>query len=150
MGILFVFIMIVFAFLLGTGAASQEERTELKMTPYTAKNSARNASEFEVRMDINSGNEQKSYNFKAIAGKTTVFDLLKEASLNNNLEMKYDDKKYSFGVFVESIDGIKDGSNGKNWQYYINGTLGDLAADKKILNEGDKVEWRFEKVPIFN
>ena len=36
----------------------------------------------------------------------------------------------------------------KYWQYYINNTLGDVAADKKVLEEGDKLEWRFEEVPF--
>lgn len=143
----FFLLILIFAIVLGSDTASKEERTEIKLTPIE-RISDKNEASFTVTMAINSGKEQKTYNLKATFDKTTVFDILKEASSSNNLEMKYDDKKYSFGVYIESIDGIKDGSGGKYWQYYVNGALGDVAADKKILKEGDKVEWRFEKVPF--
>lgn len=75
----------------------------------------------------------------------TVFDALKELSNGGKaFELKYNNN-YSFGVFVESIGGIKNGDGGKYWQYYVNGKLGEVAADKKEVKAGDKVEWRFEK-----
>jgi hypothetical protein len=78
----------------------------------------------------------------------TVFDFLKKVSETDKVELKYNNN-YSFGVFIESIADIKNGDNGKYWQYYINNVLGDVAADKKEVKAGDKVEWRFEKVPEF-
>jgi len=76
----------------------------------------------------------------------TVFDALKQLSNNGKaLELKYNNN-YKYGVFVESIGGVKNGDGGKYWQYYVNGKLGDVAADKKEVKTGDKVEWRFEKV----
>lgn len=77
---------------------------------------------------------------------TTVFDALKSYSENKKIELKYNNN-YSFGVFVESIAGIKNGDSGKYWQYYVNDKLGEVAADKKEVKAGDKVEWRFEKAP---
>ena len=51
------------------------------------------------------------------------------------------------GVFVETIDLVKNGTEGKYWQYFINDKLGEVAADKKTIKEDDKIEWRFE-VPL--
>lgn len=78
----------------------------------------------------------------------TVFDALKELSNGGKaFELKYNNN-YSFGVFIESIGGVKNGDDGKYWQYYVNDKLGEVAADKQELKAGDKVEWRFEKVPF--
>jgi len=78
---------------------------------------------------------------------STVFDALTEYGKANNIEIKSSiDNRY--GVFVESIGGIKNGDEGKYWQYYINNTLGDVAADKKAIGKNDVVEWRFENVPF--
>lgn len=75
----------------------------------------------------------------------TVFDALKELSNGGKaFELKYNNN-YSFGVFIESIGGVKNGDDGKYWQYYVNGKLGEVAADKQEVKAGDKVEWRFEK-----
>lgn len=79
---------------------------------------------------------------------TTVFDALKSYTESNEIDLKYSNNS-KYGIFVESIIGIKNGDEGKYWQYYVNGVLGDVAADKKMVKAGDKVEWRFEKVPEF-
>lgn|SRR5680860_429916 len=93
-------------------------------------------------------NENISVTLKIIANEddisreSTVFDISKE-----NVTVEYNNN-YDFGVFIESINGIKNGDDGKYWQYYINGKLGDVAVDKKNLEAGDEVEWRFEEVPF--
>ena len=94
-----------------------------------------------ILLKINSGSEEKKeYELNDISKQTTVFDVLE-----NNIDIEYNNN-YSYGVFIESIDGIKNGDDGKYWQYYVNDVLGDLAADKKILKDGDTVEWKFEEV----
>ncbi len=96
---------------------------------------------------IDKGVGDKLYYTRYLAApneKQTVFDALKTLSKENNFELKYNNN-YSFGVFVESIEGVKNGNQGKYWQYYINGKLGEVAADKKEIKAGDKVEWKFEK-----
>ncbi|MBU4339233.1 DUF4430 domain-containing protein [Patescibacteria group bacterium] len=82
------------------------------------------------------------------ANSTTVFDALKKYSENKKIDLKYNNN-YSYGVFVESIAGVKNGDDGKYWQYYVNDKLGEVAADKKEVKAGDKVEWRFEDVSGF-
>lgn len=100
---------------------------------------------------IDSGDEKKIYDGILLfeGNNNTIFSVLKKLSeVDKAFDIKYsNDARY--GIFVESIGGIKNGTDGKYWQYYINGTLGDVAADKKELKAGDKVEWRLEKVPEF-
>ena len=101
-----------------------------------------------IRYIINKGSgDPASYKAVLATGKETVFDMLKSLSGEKNFGLEYKYKYPQFGVFIESIAGIKNGTNGKYWQYYINDKLGEVAADKKQLKAGDKVEWRFEKVP---
>jgi len=46
-------------------------------------------------------------------------------------------------VFVTSIAGVpNDSERGLWWQYWVNGELGPVAANKYVLNNKDLVEWR--------
>ena len=88
--------------------------------------------------------EEDVYELSNISNESTVFDITEE-----NTDLEYNNN-YDFGVFIESINGIKNGDEGMYWQYYINDKLGDVAADKKNIEDGDVVEWRFEDVSSFN
>ncbi|MEA2098321.1 MAG: DUF4430 domain-containing protein [Patescibacteria group bacterium] len=88
-----------------------------------------------------------TYSFDKDGKESTVFSGLLNYGVENNVKIKYNNN-YSYGVFIESIDGIKNGDDEKYWQYYIDNVLGDSAADKKILKDGAIVEWRFEEVPF--
>ena len=77
---------------------------------------------------------------------STVFSLLEKLAQRENFEIEstlYE----GIGVFVESIDGLKGGTDNKWWQYWVNDELPMIAADKKEIKGGDKVEWKFE-VPL--
>lgn len=77
---------------------------------------------------------------------STVFSLLEELSQRENFEIEstlYE----GIGVFVETIDGLKGGTDNKWWQYWVNDELPMIAADKKEIKGGDKIEWKFE-VPL--
>ena len=77
---------------------------------------------------------------------STVFSLLERLAQRENFEVE--STLYAkMGVFVESIDGVKNGTAGKYWQYWVNDELPPVASDKKKVKEGDKVEWKFE-VPL--
>ena len=47
-------------------------------------------------------------------------------------------------MFVEAIEGVENGDNGKYWQYYVNGELPMVGANKYVLKDGDIVKWVFE------
>jgi len=78
-----------------------------------------------------------------ISADSTVFSLLEELAVRENFEIEttfYPE----MGIFVESINDFKSGSDNKWWQYYINGKLGETAADRKKAKSDDIIEWKFE------
>lgn len=87
-----------------------------------------------------------SYNVSLSRG-STVFSLLEELAKNKNFEIESTIYK-ELGVFVESINGFKNGTNNNYWQYWVNGELPMVAADKKEIKGGDIVEWKFAPSPF--
>jgi len=97
---------------------------------------------------ISKGEENISeYQITEITGDETVFSLLEKLSQKEKFEIKT--TQYDFGIFVESIADCENGTDGKFWQYWLNDKLGEVAADKKEVKKGDKIEWKFEVPPDF-
>lgn len=72
----------------------------------------------------------------------TAFDLLKNKAEELNIPLKT--KTYDIGILVEAIGDKENGEDGKYWLYYVNGEMPMVAADKKEIKPGDKVEFKFE------
>lgn len=53
-------------------------------------------------------------------------------------------KDYDFGTLVESIDGVKNGTDNKYWILYVNGTQATVGAGVYTIQKNDTIEWRFE------
>lgn len=90
-----------------------------------------------VTVVIDDGLVQKTYT--DIAG-SNAHEALLESAKQGNFEVK--SKQYDFGVFVEAI-ADKSNTKEKSWIYSVNDVSGDIAADKKSLNPGDMVSWRY-------
>lgn len=80
---------------------------------------------------------------KELKEEITAFDLLKITSEELNLSLET--KTYDIGILVESIGYKKNGQDGKYWLYYVNNEMPMVAADKKEIGAGDKVEFKFEE-----
>ncbi|GEM_PF-509528 len=88
----------------------------------------------------------KSYRVGQLEGRT-VFALLEKIAERENF--KIETKTYQdMGILVESIAGVKNGTDNKYWQYWVNGELPMIAADKKEVKGGDIVEWKFATSPF--
>jgi len=85
------------------------------------------------------------YNIDDVPADATVFSLLNKLAQENHFAITKTDYP-GMGVLVNSIAGLKGGTDNKWWQYWINGVLGDVAADKKPVHKGDKVIWKFEAI----
>lgn len=70
----------------------------------------------------------------------SVLEALQAVAARNNLVVRT--KQYDFGVLVEQI-GDRANTNDRAWIYFVNSVSGDVAADKKELNDGDVVEWKY-------
>lgn len=53
-------------------------------------------------------------------------------------------KEYSFGTIVESIDELVNGTDNKNWMYFVNEKEATVGAGDYKVNAGDVIEWRFK------
>ncbi|MFA7300741.1 MAG: DUF4430 domain-containing protein [Candidatus Shapirobacteria bacterium] len=68
----------------------------------------------------------------------TVFDVLTKTIKN------IESKQYDFGMMINSINGVKSGTDSKYWVYSVNDQSATIAADKYILKSNDKIVWSFE------
>lgn len=61
-----------------------------------------------------------------------------------NLTVKV--KYYGDMVYVQGISGVIENLNKTNyyWFYYVNGELGDVASNYKILTNNTIVDWKYE------
>ena len=100
----------------------------------------------EVTLIINNGEGDYQTFTNRFEEGMTAFDLLKSQAEKSLITLKT--KDYDIGLFIEAIGDKENGKDGKYWQYYINDDLPMVAADKKIVRVGDKVEFRFEKPPF--
>lgn len=99
--------------------------------------------EQDVSLIINNG-EELSLIFKSkFREGITVFDLLEEKTVESGLDLKV--KTYDIGILIEAIGEVENGKDGKYWLYYINGEMPMVAVDKKEINSGDEIEFKFEK-----
>jgi len=97
---------------------------------------------YKVPLIIDYSEGEKSMYQIEVPPQSTAFDVLQKASQLHNFELSY--KSSDFGVFIESISGRKNGTGGKYWLYYVNGTSPQVAADRRIINPNDTVEFRFQ------
>ena len=96
-------------------------------------------------IDFGEGNV-KSYQV-VLSKNSTIFSLLEELAKRENFKIEV--KFYEgMGVLVESIAGVKNGTDNKYWQYRVNGELPMVAADNYKVKNGDRVEWKFAPSPF--
>lgn len=74
--------------------------------------------------------------YKGITGKTAL-ELLKEVA-------HVETKDSSYGTYVDSINGIKGGTDGKYWTFYVNGSMATSGADSYQTKDGEVIEWKFQ------
>ena len=83
----------------------------------------------------------KSFEVKAADG-ATVFDTLKQACEENDLELNYDDSTTLFMTGIGDLN-MGDISEVDGWVYTVNGEDIWDAADVYKLKDGDTVTWKF-------
>lgn len=74
--------------------------------------------------------------YKGVDGKTAL-ELLKEVA-------QVETKDSSYGVYVDTINGVKGGTDGKYWTFYVNGTMATSGADAYKTKDGEVIEWKFQ------
>lgn len=137
-GIVYLLIFLVFV-ALGLNLLPGSYKSKLLFRNHPVASSSPLASTMGVTVEINDGNKVSA--FQNIKASNAYEALIAGAKLAN---LKIQTKQYDFGVFIEQIGELKN-TKDKAWIYYVNGKPGDVAADKKNVSSGDKVEWKYEK-----
>ena len=107
------------------------------------ENKVSSTSKIKVTLKINKGSGQKDFPTE-VASKSTVFVVLKTASLKYDFSLTY--TNYAYGAFIEEIDGVRSDKNqSMYWLYYINGKLANLGVSSQKVKEGDVILWKYEK-----
>ncbi|HWR63153.1 MAG TPA: DUF4430 domain-containing protein [Candidatus Thermoplasmatota archaeon] len=77
----------------------------------------------------------------------TAFSLLERSGQQNGFSV--DSTYYTAfdSTLINSINNVVGGTDGKYWQYYVNGNLPTIGADKYIIANGDLLTWSFEVPP---
>jgi hypothetical protein len=68
----------------------------------------------------------------------SVFELLKRLH-------RVDSWSTAVGVFVNGIDTLKNGPR-VFWVFSVNDTMPEIASDKRITKNGDRVVWHFRRL----
>ncbi len=91
---------------------------------------------------INFGDYEWNFSI-SLSQNTTVYGLLEKASkiYNFSYEATYYPQFRSY--YIESINGVRNGVDGKYWQYWINGKYGETGASLQPIKNGDVVEWKW-------
>lgn len=85
------------------------------------------------------------YNSSAIIpANATALGILLEASQRLGFPVNYSYWRGLEAYKVDAINNTWDGSGGRYWQYWVDGEYQGVSADRRVLGEGDRVEWRFE------
>jgi hypothetical protein len=77
----------------------------------------------------------------------TAFSLLDRCSEKNGFSVDSTYYAQYDSTLINSINNAAGGTDGKYWQYYVNGQLPNVGADKCILTNGDLLKWSFEVPP---
>jgi len=100
-----------------------------------------------LMLDFGDG-DVRVFNNIDINANISAFDLLQKVATDNNLELKYNDYGGDMGMFIESIDGVKNREN--FWQYWVNNKYAEIGVSNYYLQAGDIVEWKYTKGQLKN
>ncbi len=91
---------------------------------------------------IDYGNGTKTTSTVELPKNSTLLDALRKVAVT-------EEKKFDFGILVESINGVKNNpSTKKFWIWYIfqnnQWKMGQVGADQEILQNNAKYKWSYE------
>ncbi len=97
-----------------------------------------NSASAPVNKDTDTIDKTTSYIFTAEKDNQNALRLI-------NKHVKLGTKKYSFGIMIESVNGIKADKD-SFWAFYINNKFAQKGVSDTFLSKGDKIELRLEKI----
>ncbi|MBI2436323.1 MAG: DUF4430 domain-containing protein [Candidatus Magasanikbacteria bacterium] len=88
----------------------------------------------------------ETYTQPFIIGKT-IYEFMKILALSPIKYFNFSTKEYGgIGHFVQEINGLEENVKDKMyWIYYINGQPAQIGISDYIIQQGDIIEWKYEK-----
>lgn len=108
-----------------------------------AKNDKANLVKLEKRILVpDDGILMKRKKFSMKKGET-AFDLVKKATLQDDIHIEYVYDKIYRNYYVKGIGNLyeKDGGKESGWQYYVNKSYINYGASSYKLKDGDCISW---------
>ena len=136
-------ILILIAVIVITSVGIFGIKTQLEVEELASFSTPTLLPENKVSLIIDNGTASPKDFTVEINQESTVFDLLKRITKESGIGLTT--KSYSAGIFIEAIGDKKNGDEGKYWLYYVNGEMPSVAADKKQIKPGDKIEFKFQE-----
>jgi len=101
--------------------------------------------QIQVSLMLDFGNgEIQTFNDIFLEEETTVFELLKKITSENNLEFRYKDYGGELGALIESINNVaNDVKANRFWHYWVNNVYAEVGASNYQLKDGDVIEWKY-------
>jgi len=83
----------------------------------------------------------------SIAEGTNVIDFMKLVQSKNE-DFSFSGTEYEgMGMLVEQINEVENNMDESMfWSLYVNDELAQVGASQYLIQDGDKIEWRYEKV----
>jgi hypothetical protein len=53
-------------------------------------------------------------------------------------------KDSQYGPYVDSVNGLKGGTDNKYWSYYVDGQMANIGAGEYVTKGGEAIVWKFE------
>lgn len=132
-------ILVLVGFLLGLSAATT-------ISPAVVRDNKTVTSSLKAQaasIMIDTGRDILGFQKLSLQSGDTVFSLLTRLDASQkSLTVASQDYK-DLGVMIQSINGFKNGGNGRYWQYWVNNEYAQAAADKQPVLPGDAIMWKF-------
>ena len=120
----------------------------LWLTPFYFKSpapslpSAKNDASSSITFVVDASGTVSRYEISAPQSGKNSFELLRETLAENNVPFEY--KLYpGMGNLVIRIGDLKNGTDSRYWQYFVNGAYVPVGADAYFPNPGDVITWQF-------
>ncbi len=129
-------IILTLSTILVLGRPLSEPSSNITDARHVSDPSAPNKNQINLSFEFEA--DQKVSYVKNLNPGDTLFDIIKKSGLKIETE-----NFPPLGVMISSIDGFKNGTDGKYWQYWINGQYAQIGASSYKPRSEDTVEWRF-------
>lgn len=84
----------------------------------------------------------RSFSHESFQAEETLFDVTKRILEREGLAFEFNPPG-EYGIMITKISDKVGGTDNKYWSWWLNGEMGQVAADRYVVQPGDVIEWQF-------